>query len=188
MIAAGDSLPMLDGVRVIDMTSVVFGPYATQILADMGAEVIKIEAPGGDAYRHSAKPAATPGMAPGFLALNRGKQSRLLDLKVEADADTLRDLLKTADVFIHNVREAAIERLGFGYEAVKALSPQIIYTHCVGFGSGGPYSGLQAYDDVIQAATGATTLLPRAELMAEVFNRIEHVLAEMAETANAKTA
>ena len=163
MIAAGDSLPMLDGVRVIDMTSVVFGPYATQILADMGAEVIKIEAPGGDAYRHSAKPAATPGMAPGFLALNRGKQSRLLDLKVEADADTLRDLLKTADVFIHNVREAAIERLGFGYEAVKALSPQIIYTHCVGFGSGGPYSGLQAYDDVIQAATGATTLLPRAD-------------------------
>jgi crotonobetainyl-CoA:carnitine CoA-transferase CaiB-like acyl-CoA transferase len=163
MIEAGDGKPMLEGVRVIDMTSVVFGPYATQILADMGAEVIKIEAPGGDAYRHSAKPAQTPGMAPGFLALNRGKKSLLLDLKDEGDADTLRDLLRTADVFIHNVREAAIERLGFGYEAVKALSPKIIYTHCVGFGSGGPYSGLQAYDDVIQAATGTTTLLPRAD-------------------------
>ena len=163
MMASGDNQPMLEGITVIDMTSVVFGPYATQILADYGAEVIKIEAPGGDVYRHSAKPAKTPGMAPGFIALNRGKKSLVLDLKDEADAGTLRDLLSEADVFIHNVREAAIERLGFGYDAAKALNPDIIYVHCVGFGSGGPYAGLQAYDDVIQAATGTATLLPRVD-------------------------
>ncbi|MEO0691019.1 MAG: CoA transferase [Pseudomonadota bacterium] len=160
---AGDGQPMLEGVRVIDMTSVVFGPYATQILADFGAEVIKIEAPGGDVYRYSAPPAKTKGMAPGFHALNRGKKSLGLNLKDPDDAQALRDLLCDADVFIHNVREAAIEKLGFGYDAVKGLAPEIVYVHCVGFGSDGPYAGLQAYDDVIQAASGATTLLPRVD-------------------------
>ncbi|MEM7702525.1 MAG: CoA transferase [Pseudomonadota bacterium] len=163
MIASADGQPMLEGLKVVDMTSVVFGPYATQILADFGAEVIKIEAPGGDVYRYSAKPAKTQGMAPGFHALNRGKKSLGLNLKDDGDAKVLCDLLSEADVFIHNVREAAIEKLGFGYEAVKALSPEIIYVHCVGFGSDGPYAGLQAYDDVIQAASGATTLLPRVD-------------------------
>ena len=91
------------------------------------------------------------------------KMSVVLDLKKREDADHLRDLLSEADVFIHNVREAAIEKLGFGYGAVKALSPDIVYVHCVGFGSDGPYGGLQAYDDVIQAASGATTLMPRAD-------------------------
>ncbi|MEM6586440.1 MAG: CoA transferase [Pseudomonadota bacterium] len=163
MIANADGKPMLEGLKVVDMTSVVFGPYATQILADFGAEVIKIEAPGGDVYRYSAKAAQTMGMAPGFHALNRGKKSVALDLKKSEDADHLRDLLSEADVFIHNVREAAIEKLGFGYGEVKALSPDIVYVHCVGFGSDGPYGGLQAYDDVIQAASGATTLLPRVK-------------------------
>jgi len=154
---------MLEGIKVVDLTSVVFGPYATQILSDYGAEVTKIEPPGGDFYRYGAKPAATPGMGPGFIALNRGKKSLLLDLKDEGDAGRLRDLLTEADVFIHNVRSEAIERLGFGYDAVKALNPHIIYVHCVGFGSEGPYGGLQAYDDVIQAATGTTSLLPRVD-------------------------
>lgn len=154
---------MLEGIKVVDLTSVVFGPYATQILADYGAEVTKIEAPGGDVYRYGAKPAKTPGMGPGFIALNRGKKSLLLDLKQPKDVERLRSLLSEADVFIHNVREEAIGRLGFGYEAVKALNPDIIYVHCVGFGSGGPYAGLQAYDDVIQAATGTTSLLPRVD-------------------------
>ncbi|MCK0129639.1 CoA transferase [Erythrobacter sp. F6033] len=163
MISANDGKPMLEGVEVIDLTSVVFGPYATQILSDYGADVIKIEGPSGDAYRHGAKPAQTPGMGPGFIALNRGKKSLVLDLKNPDDATTLRDLLSTADVFVHNVREAAIARLGFDYDTVKALNPAIIYVHCVGFGSGGPYAGLQAYDDVIQAATGTTTLLPRVD-------------------------
>lgn len=159
----GDARPMLEGVKVIDLSSVVFGPYCTQILTDYGAEVIKIEAPGGDAYRYSARPAKTMGMAPGFIALNRGKKSLVLDLKQADDADILSDLLRSADVFLHNVREAAIDRLGFGYEAVKAVNPEIVYVHCVGFGSDGPYAGLQAYDDVIQAATGTTTLLPRVD-------------------------
>ncbi len=154
---------MLEGLKVIDLTSVVFGPYATQILADYGAEVTKIEAPGGDVYRYGAKPAKTQGMGPGFIALNRGKKSLLLDLKQDGDVTRLKDLLKEADVFIHNVREKAIGRLGFGYDDVRALRPDIIYVHCVGFGSGGPYAGLQAYDDVIQAATGTTSLLPRVD-------------------------
>jgi crotonobetainyl-CoA:carnitine CoA-transferase CaiB-like acyl-CoA transferase len=154
---------MLEGIKVVDLTSVVFGPYCTQILADYGAEVTKVEAPGGDVYRYGAKPAQTQGMGPGFIALNRGKKSLMLDLKQEADVERLRGLLSEADVFVHNVREAAIERLGFSYEDVKALNPDVIYVHCVGFGSNGPYTGLQAYDDVIQAATGATSLLPRAD-------------------------
>lgn len=163
MMAPGDGHPMLEGIKVIDLTTIVFGPYCTQILADLGAEVIKIEAPGGDGFRYSATPAKTPGMAPSFIALNRGKKSLMLDLKNEDDAAILRDLLRNADVFIHNVREAAIGRLGFGYDDVRALNPEIIYTHCVGFGSSGPYAGLQAYDDVIQAATGTTNLLSRVD-------------------------
>jgi crotonobetainyl-CoA:carnitine CoA-transferase CaiB-like acyl-CoA transferase len=163
VIAPSDGKPMLEGVRIVDMTSVVFGPYATQILADHGAEVIKIEPPTGDVYRHSAKPAATRGMAPGFIALNRGKRSLVLDLKQEADAARLREMLGEADIFIHNVRAEAIARLGFDYGAVSALNRDIIYVHCVGFGSDGPYAGLQAYDDVIQAATGTTSLLPRVD-------------------------
>ncbi len=158
-----DNQPMLEGIKVVDLTSVVFGPYATQILSDYGAEVTKIEAPGGDVYRYGAKPAVTPGMGPGFIALNRGKKSLMLDLKQESDVERLRGLLKEADVFVHNVRTKAIGRLGFDYEAVKALNPEIIYVHCVGFGSNGPYSGLQAYDDVIQAASGTTSLLSRVD-------------------------
>lgn len=163
MIAAGDGRPMFEGLKVVDMTSVVFGPYATQILADFGAEVVKVEGPTGDAYRYGARPAKTTGMGPGFIALNRGKKSVTFDLKDDADKQVMRDLLAEADVFIHNVRAEPVERLGFSYEAVKAFNPDIIYVHCVGFGSGGPYGGLQAYDDVIQAATGTASLLPRVD-------------------------
>ncbi|HTO42354.1 MAG TPA: CoA transferase, partial [Rhizomicrobium sp.] len=154
---------MLEDVRIIDLTTVVFGPYATQTLADLGADVIKIEPPGGDTMRFTGKSAKTRQMGPCHLSLNRGKRSVLLDLKLEDAKDDLRALLKTADVFIHNVRGPAIEKLGFGYDAVRALKPDIIYVHCVGFGSGGPYSDLQAYDDVIQATSGAATLLSRVD-------------------------
>lgn len=155
---------MLEGIRIVDLTTIVFGPYATQMLADMGAEVIKVEAPGGDQTRQFGRSRATARqMGPVHCTLNRGKRAIALDLKVPADAETMRRLLATADVFIHNVRGEAMERLGFGYEAVRGLRGDIVYVHCQGFGSGGPYEGLQAYDDVIQAATGTATLLPRAD-------------------------
>lgn len=154
---------MLEGMRVVDLTSVVFGPYATATLADLGAEVIKVEGPTGDQFRYAGMPARTTGMGACHMNLNRGKQSVALDLKAPEGKAGLARLLEGADVFIHNVRLAGIERLGFGYEAVRAIRPDIVYVHCVGFGSDGPYRDLQAYDDVIQAATGTTTLLPRAD-------------------------
>lgn len=154
---------MLEGIRILDMTTVVFGPYATQTLADLGADVIKVEAPGGDTMRYAGKPARTRGMGPCHLALNHGKRSIVLDLKAEDDVAAMRALIAESDVFIHNVRDRAITDLGFGYEAVREISPDIIYVHCVGFGSGGPYADFQAYDDLIQAATGTATLAGRVD-------------------------
>jgi crotonobetainyl-CoA:carnitine CoA-transferase CaiB-like acyl-CoA transferase len=154
---------LLEGIRIVDLTSVVFGPYASEIMADLGAEVIKIEGPTGDQFRHAGRARNIPGMGPCTLNLNKGKQSLAVDLKTAEGKAALTAQLAQADVFIHNVRGRAIERLGFGYEAVRAIRPGIVYVHCVGFGSGGPYADLQAYDDVIQAATGTTTLLPRAD-------------------------
>ena len=159
-----DAAPMLQGIRILDCTGVVFGPYATQILADLGAEVIKVEAPGGgDQFRWTAKAARTPGMSPGFMAINRGKKSIELDLKTDADRALMRELMETADVFITNVRGPAADKLGLDYASVAAVKPDIVYAHCVGFGEEGPYAGLQAYDDVIQAATGTTSLLARVD-------------------------
>src|SRR3990167_6722874 len=155
---------LLEGIRVVDLTTVVFGPYATQIMADLGADVIKVEAPGiGDAFRWSARAAVTPGMAPAWMALNRGKKSVALDLKDEGDRAVMLDLLRDADVFVVNVRGKALERIGLDYEALKAINPGLIYVHCVGFGQDGPYADLQAYDDVIQAATCPAPLLPRVD-------------------------
>lgn len=155
---------MLEGIKVVDLTSVVFGPYCTQILADLGAEVIKIEAPElGDPFRWASSGPASPNMSPEFMALNHGKRSIALDLKTEADRATARELIARADVLVVNVRGKALERLGLDYPAVSAIRPDIVYVHCVGFGQDGPYAALQAYDDVIQAATGTTTLLPRVD-------------------------
>jgi crotonobetainyl-CoA:carnitine CoA-transferase CaiB-like acyl-CoA transferase len=155
--------PMLEDVQIIDLTNIVFGPYCTQILADLGAEVIKIEPPQGDQFRYSGRPAKTPGMSPGHMTINRGKQSVVLDLKQPDDLAAIRVLLKDADIFIHNIRLQAIERLGLGPDAVREVNPNIIYVHCVGFGSDGPYRDLQAYDDVIQAASGTATLASRVD-------------------------
>ena len=156
--------PQLAGIKVVDLTTVVFGPYCTQILADLGADVIKVESPGhGDTFRWSAPAPQSPSMAPGFMALNRGKRSIVLDLKAADDLAVMHDLLRDADLFVVNVRGKALERLGLDYAAVRALNPRIVYVHCVGFGQDGPYADLQAYDDVIQAATGTATLLPRVD-------------------------
>ena len=161
---SSDAQGMLNGIKVVDLTSVVFGPYCTQILADLGADVIKIESPnGGDAFRWSGRAAVTPGMAPGFIALNRGKRSIALDLKQADDLARMKGLLADADVFVLNVRGKAVERLGLDYDSVRAINPDIIYAHCVGFGQDGPYADLQAYDDVIQAASGTATLASRVD-------------------------
>ena len=154
---------MLDGIRIIDLTSVIFGPYATQMIADMGADVIKVEPPTGDISRYIGRARSVKSNGSTHLTVNRGKRSIVLDLKQADDVQTLRDLLTTADIFIHNVRGKAITKLGFGYDAVKAIKPDIIYVHCTGFGQDGPYRDLQAYDDVIQAATGTTSLASRVD-------------------------
>ena len=147
----------LSGVRIIDMSSVVLGPFATLILADLGAEVIKIETESGDIMRHAGR-APVKGMGPIFTTLNRNKQSIVLDAKTPEGKAALTELLKTADVFFHNVRMAGMERLGFDYEAVKAIKPDILYVHCAGYGKGGPYETRQAYDDLIQVASGFAEL------------------------------
>ncbi|RZK00937.1 MAG: CoA transferase [Novosphingobium sp.] len=143
------------GIRVVDLTSVVFGPYATQIMADMGADVIKIEPPAGDNTRHiTVGPEA--GMGGIYVNVNRGKRSLMLDLRQEADKAVLRKLIATADVFIHSMRGSAIAKLGFSYEAVSAIRPDIVYTNCYGYSRRGPEADQPAYDDTIQAECGIT--------------------------------
>ncbi len=143
----------LAGIRVIDLTAVVLGPMCTRELADLGADVIKIESPEGDMMRSNGV-SLHPGMSSIYLALNRNKRSVKLDLKGEAGRRALSGLIETADVLIHNMRVAAIERLGFGYEAVRAINPKIIYCATPGFGQDGPHYDRPAFDDVIQASCG----------------------------------
>jgi crotonobetainyl-CoA:carnitine CoA-transferase CaiB-like acyl-CoA transferase len=147
----------LAGVRVIDLTAAVLGPVATQILADLGAEVIKVEPPEGEMMR-SIGPARHPGMAAYYLNINRGKKSLVLDLKrPDARAAILR-LGKTADVLVHNMRPAAAERLGIDYAAVAAENPRIIYAWASGYRAGGPSRDRAAFDDVIQGESGLAAL------------------------------
>ena len=155
----------LAGVRVIDMTSVLFGAFTSQILGDLGADVIKVESPneGGDIFRYTGKPVKTKGMGPIFMHFNRNKRSVLLDLKKPEDAAVMRDLLKEADMFITNVRMASLQKIGLDYDAVKAIKSDSIYLHCAGFGAGGPYEKRQAYDDLIQAASGVTDLMSQVD-------------------------
>src|SRR5215472_13652741 len=135
----------LAGVRVVDLTAMVMGPYSTQIMADMGADVIKIEPPEGDGTRYiSVGPA--PGMSGVFANVNRGKRSVVLDLRSDAGKTALRALIKGADVFIHSMRFRAIAKLGFSYEDVAAINPTIVYTNCYGYSRRGPDGDLPAYD------------------------------------------
>lgn len=150
----------LSGICVVDLTAMVMGPYCTQIMADMGANVIKIEAPAGDNTRYiSVGP--EPGMSGVFANVNRGKRSVVLDLRTEAGKAKLRGLIEQADVFIHSMRARAISKLGFDYAQVAAINPSIIYTNCYGYGRRGPDADLTAYDDTIQAECG----LPIAQKM-----------------------
>ncbi len=143
----------LTGVRVIDLTINVLGPYATQILGDMGADVIKVETPSGDHNRHNG-PFRNEGMSALFMSNNRNKRSIVLNLKAANDLETLMQLVETADVFIHSMRATAAERLGISYAAVSARNPRIIYGFGCGYRQDGPKANLPAYDDVIQGESG----------------------------------
>lgn len=151
----------LAGVRVIDLSAVLMGPYATQILGDHGADVVKIESPEGDSTR-AIGPARHAGMGPMFLHLNRNKRSVVLDLKTPAGKAAMRRLLETADVFVHNLRPASVARLGLDYDSVAAINPRIIWCGVYGYGEEGPYAGRPAYDDLIQGAVGVAALQKRA--------------------------
>jgi crotonobetainyl-CoA:carnitine CoA-transferase CaiB-like acyl-CoA transferase len=147
----------LAGIRILDLTSVILGPYATQILADFGADVIKVEAPSGDIMRHVG-PMRNPGMGHIYLNLNRNKRSIALDLKQTASRDALRKLAATADVMVSNVRPAAMTRLGLGYDDIRSINPRIIYASATGYGAGGRYAGKPAYDDLIQGLSGIAAI------------------------------
>jgi crotonobetainyl-CoA:carnitine CoA-transferase CaiB-like acyl-CoA transferase len=150
----------LDGIKVLDLSSVVLGPLATQILGDLGADVIKVEGPAGDPIRYTG-PARSKDMAALFLAINRNKRSLVLDLKEPAAQDAVWRLIDQSDVFIHSIRPQAIDRLGFGHEAVLKRNPKVVYAGVHGYRSGGPYEGQPAYDDVIQGQSGASDLMAR---------------------------
>jgi crotonobetainyl-CoA:carnitine CoA-transferase CaiB-like acyl-CoA transferase len=150
----------LHGVRVLDLTTVVMGPYATQILADFGADVIKVEPPEGDVIRQ-AWPFRNPGMGAIFLNVNRNKRSVALDLKQPAARDACLALAKKADVLVYNIRPQAMTRLGLSYEKIRSVNERIIYVGCFGYSQRGPYAAKAAYDDLIQGASGLPWLLQK---------------------------
>lgn len=153
----------LHGIRIIDVTTVLLGPYGTQMLADMGADVIKVEAPPtGDIARNMGT-VRNAGMGGIFLNANRNKRSLALDLKQESAKEALRRLIPTADAFVHNMRPQAMAGLGFDYEAVSAIKPDIVYVGAYGFGQDGPYRAKPAYDDAIQASSGLASLFKRQD-------------------------
>ena len=145
----------LDGIKIIDLTSVLYGPYATQMLADFGADVIKIEAPEGDPTRQIG-PRKHANMSAGFLGVNRNKRSVVLDLKQENAREALWRLIDSADVFVHNIRPQKIEKLGFDRQQVMARNTKIVYGALNGYFESGPYGGRPAYDDVIQGESGVS--------------------------------
>ncbi len=143
----------LDGIKVLDLTSVVMGPFASSILADYGANVIKIEPPSGDVMRKSG-PMRNPDMGHFFLSINRNKRSVVLDLKQPDALAVLLKMVEQADVLVYNIRPQAMERLGLGYDALHAINPQLIYAGAYGFSQRGPYAARPAYDDLIQGMVG----------------------------------
>jgi crotonobetainyl-CoA:carnitine CoA-transferase CaiB-like acyl-CoA transferase len=143
----------LSGTRIIDITSVLFGPYAAQMLGDWGADIIKVEPLTGDAWRYTGQ-FRNRGMTGQFMAVNRNKRSLALDLKSEKGKAVLRRMIPTADALVTNVRPAAMARLGFGYEDCQKANPRLVYAAATGFGQDGPWAARPAFDEIIQAASG----------------------------------
>ena len=148
----------LEGIKILDLTSVVFGPYASQILADYGAEVIKVESPEGDSTRNTG-PRLEEGLSAIFLGVNRNKKSICLNLKDPAAREALLKLVDTADVLMHSVRPQKMAALGLDHETLLARNPKLIYAGLHGFGNGGAYSGRPAYDDIIQGLSGIADIM-----------------------------
>ncbi|MFL2779544.1 MAG: CaiB/BaiF CoA transferase family protein [Gammaproteobacteria bacterium] len=146
----------LTGLKVLDLTGMVSGPVAAMMLADQGAEVIKVEPINGELVRHMAAP--HNGVNPVFFSCNRGKKSIALDLKSEGGKKILLKLASEADIFMQNFRPGAIERMGFGEDVIRKLNEKIIYVSISGFGNKGPYANSRVYDPVIQALSGATDI------------------------------
>ena len=153
----------LEGIRVVEMTSVVLGPYACQMLGDLGADVIKIEPPGGDTNRNLGPHRNHRDMGSLYLTCNRNKRSVALDLKSARGRNAALDIIKTADVVVHNFRPQAMERLGLDYAAVQAVNPQVVYCATYGYSRKGPYGNKGALDDSIQAASGIAVLQSMVE-------------------------
>lgn len=163
--SAGISAPgprPLDGVRVIDLSNMLMAPYTSQILGDMGADVIKVEAPGGDPVR-GIGPMRNPGMGTIFLNVNRSKRSIVLDLKRPAGLQAMLDLVQTADVLLYNRRPQVMARLGLDWDRLHALNPRLIHAGLFGYGQGGRHAAKPAFDDLIQGAVGIPALSHRAD-------------------------
>lgn len=150
----------LAGIRILDLTAVVFGPLATQILGDYGADVIKVEGLEGDLMRANGA-VKSPGLSSIHLTINRNKRSVALDLKRPAGVQALLKIAKTADAFVHNMRLPAIERLGLGYNALREIKPEIVYCAATGYQQSGAYGGKPVFDDVVQSACGLVDLMHR---------------------------
>lgn len=153
---------LLAGIRILDLTTIVLGPFATQTLGDLGADVIKIESPSGDLFR-AVRPGRSRHMGAGYLNCNRNKRSLVIDLKADAGQALMLELAEKADVLVHNMRPKAVNALGLGYARLKSINPRLVYCAAPGFGRDGPYADEPAYDDVIQAASGLAALNAGAE-------------------------
>ncbi len=151
-------MSILSGIRVIDATSTFLGPYCTLMLAELGADIVKVERPPHGDVSRSITRGRNPGMSSVFLNVNRGKRSVALDLKQPRARTAMATLVRGADVFIHNMRPAAARALGLDYPTLAAVNPALVYCAAYGFSEDGPYAGKPAYDDIIQAATGIASL------------------------------
>ncbi len=155
-------LHLLDGIKILDLTTVVLGPYGTQFLADFGADVVKLENLAGDNFR-AIRPGHSADMGAGFLNCNRNKRSLAIDLKSDQGQDVLKKLVLRSDVVVHNMRGASADRLGLSFGALQALKPDIVLCHAPGFSRRGRRGDDPAYDDIVQAASGLAHLNANAE-------------------------